>query len=81
MERFFNTAGPQILEDNYSIDPLSRFDLDDIMTLIRQFTRLSGRRAPDCLRPHQRKDMGRANLAQAIRTGRPQDYGLGNVGD
>ncbi len=36
MERFFNTAGPQILEDNYSIDPLSRFDLDDIMTLIRQ---------------------------------------------
>lgn len=36
MERFFNTAEPQILEDNYSIDPLSRFDLDDIMTLIRQ---------------------------------------------
>ena len=36
MERFFNTAGPQIPEDNYTIDPLSRFDLDDILVLIRQ---------------------------------------------
>ena len=36
MERFFNTAGPQIPEDNYCIDPLSRFDLDDILDLIRQ---------------------------------------------
>lgn len=36
MERFFNTAGPQIPEDNYTIDPLSRFNLDDILTLIRQ---------------------------------------------
>ena len=36
MERFFNTAGPNIVEDNYTIDPLSRFDLDDILTLIRQ---------------------------------------------
>lgn len=35
MERFFNTAGPQT-EDSYTIDPLSRFDLDDILTLIRQ---------------------------------------------
>ena len=26
MERFFNTAGPNIPEDNYTIDPLSRFD-------------------------------------------------------
>ena len=36
MERFFNTAGPNIPEDNYTIDPLSRFDLEDILTLIRQ---------------------------------------------
>ena len=36
MERFFNTAGPNIVEDNYTIDPLKRFDLDDILTLIRQ---------------------------------------------
>ena len=36
MERFFNTAGPQKPDINYTIDPLSRFDLDDILTLIRQ---------------------------------------------
>ena len=36
MERFFNTAGPNIAEDNYTLDPLSRFDLDEILTLIRQ---------------------------------------------
>ena len=36
MERYFNTAGPNRPEDSYTIDPLSRFDLDDILTLIRQ---------------------------------------------
>lgn len=36
MERFFNTAGPNNPEDSYTLDPLSRFDLDDILTLIRQ---------------------------------------------
>ena len=36
MERFFNTAGPNIPEDSYTIDPLKRFDLDDILMLIRQ---------------------------------------------
>ena len=36
MERFFNTAGPNIVEDHYTIDPLDRFDLGDILTLIRQ---------------------------------------------
>ena len=36
MERFFNTAGPQIPEDNYTIAPLSRFNLDEILSLIRQ---------------------------------------------
>ena len=36
MERFFNTAGPQIIKDNYTINPLSRFDLDEILMLIRQ---------------------------------------------
>lgn len=35
MERFFNTAGPQT-PDSYTIDPLSRFDLYDILGLIRQ---------------------------------------------
>lgn len=36
MERFFNTAGPQKLDINYSIDPLSRFNLEEILSLIRQ---------------------------------------------
>ena len=36
MERFFNTAGPNQPEDSYTIDPLKRFDLDDILTFIRQ---------------------------------------------
>ena len=36
MERFFNTAGPQIPADNYTLDPLKRFDLDEITILIRQ---------------------------------------------
>jgi len=36
MERFFNTAGPNIPDDNYTIDPLSRIDLDEIELLIRQ---------------------------------------------
>ncbi|MBQ7689951.1 MAG: ATP-binding protein, partial [Muribaculaceae bacterium] len=36
MERFFNTAGPNIPEDNYTLDPLSRIDLADLLTLIRQ---------------------------------------------
>ncbi|MBR6282971.1 MAG: AAA family ATPase, partial [Muribaculaceae bacterium] len=36
MERFFNTAGPNIPADNYTFDPLSRFDLEEVLTLIRQ---------------------------------------------
>ena len=36
MEKFFNTAGPQKLDINYSVNPLTRFDLDDILTLISQ---------------------------------------------
>lgn len=36
MERFFNTAGPNNPEDSYTINPLTRFDLDDILLLIRQ---------------------------------------------
>lgn len=36
MERFFNTAGPQKPELHYTIDPLSRLDLDDVLMLIRQ---------------------------------------------
>jgi hypothetical protein len=36
MERFFNTAGPQKPEICYTIDPLSRFDLDEILMMIRQ---------------------------------------------
>lgn len=36
MERFFNTAGPQKPAYNYTIDPLRRFDLDEITLLIRQ---------------------------------------------
>ena len=36
MEKFFNTAGPNRLDYNYTIDPLSRFDLDEILMLINQ---------------------------------------------
>jgi len=36
MEKFFNTAGPQKPELHYTIDPLTRFCLDDIISLIRQ---------------------------------------------
>ena len=36
MERFFNTAGPQKPDMHYTIDPLSRFDLNDVLMLIRQ---------------------------------------------
>ncbi|MBP3738047.1 MAG: ATP-binding protein, partial [Muribaculaceae bacterium] len=36
MERFFNTAGPNQPDDSYTLDPLSRFDLGEILTLIRQ---------------------------------------------
>ena len=36
MERFFNTAGPQQVDIHYTIDPLTRFDLDDVLMLIRQ---------------------------------------------
>ncbi len=35
MERFFNTAGPNDSADSYTVDPLSRFDLDDILDLIK----------------------------------------------
>ncbi|MBQ7690672.1 MAG: ATP-binding protein, partial [Muribaculaceae bacterium] len=36
MERFFNTAGPNKPSLSYTLDPLSRFDLDEILMLIRQ---------------------------------------------
>ncbi|MCP5055088.1 MAG: ATP-binding protein [bacterium] len=36
MERFFNTAGPVKSEKHYCIDPLSRVDLDEILSLLRQ---------------------------------------------
>lgn len=36
MERFFNTAGPNRPEEQYTIDPLSRFDLEEVLMLIRQ---------------------------------------------
>ena len=36
MERFFNTAGPNRAEFEYTLDPLTRFDLDDILSYIAQ---------------------------------------------
>ena len=36
MERYFNTAGPNNAELEYTIDPLSRFDLDELLLLFRQ---------------------------------------------
>ena len=34
MEKFFNTAGPVRIENNYMIDPLKRINKDEIMQLI-----------------------------------------------
>ena len=34
--RFFNTAGPIVPADHYHIPPLERFDLDEILSLVRQ---------------------------------------------
>ena len=34
--RFFNTSGPVVAADHYCIPPLQRFDLDAVLTLIRQ---------------------------------------------
>lgn len=34
--RFFNTAGPVNREKHYCLPPLKRFDLDEILYLIRQ---------------------------------------------
>ncbi len=34
--RFFNTAGPVNCEDHYCLPPLSRVNLDDILSLIGQ---------------------------------------------
>ena len=34
--RFFNTEGPNRLDDHYSLPPLRRWDLDEILTLIDQ---------------------------------------------
>ncbi|MBR1725601.1 MAG: AAA-like domain-containing protein [Muribaculaceae bacterium] len=36
MERYFNTAGSNVPSMQYTLDPLSRLDLDEILTLIRQ---------------------------------------------
>ena len=36
MERFFNTAGPNKPSMSYTLDPLSRIDLDEMLMLIRQ---------------------------------------------
>lgn len=36
MERFFNTAGPNKADLHYTLDPLKRWDMEAIMTLIQQ---------------------------------------------
>ena len=36
MERFFNTAGPNRPDEQYTIDPLSRIDLEDVLMMIWQ---------------------------------------------
>ncbi|MBR6283914.1 MAG: hypothetical protein IKR25_06435 [Muribaculaceae bacterium] len=36
MERFFNTAGPNKPSMSYTLEPLTRFDLDEMLMLIRQ---------------------------------------------
>lgn len=36
MSRYFNTAGPIRRDDHYYVEPLERFDLEEILTLIEQ---------------------------------------------
>ncbi|MEM7589383.1 MAG: AAA-like domain-containing protein [Myxococcota bacterium] len=36
MQRFFNTAGPLNAAEHYCLDPLSRWDLPEVLTLINQ---------------------------------------------
>jgi len=36
MMRFFNTEGPVVPEDHYSVPPLQRWDLQEVLTLIAQ---------------------------------------------
>ena len=36
MSRFFNTNGPIKKEKHYNIDPLSRIDINEILSLIEQ---------------------------------------------
>jgi hypothetical protein len=36
MNRFFDTAGPIVREDHYCIEPIHRFDIDEILLLIDQ---------------------------------------------
>jgi len=36
MEKFFNTAGSNKPDIHYEVEPLSRFDLDEVVMLIRQ---------------------------------------------
>jgi AAA-like domain len=36
MEKFFNNAGPQLPDDNYTLDPLRRIKLDELQQLIDQ---------------------------------------------
>ena len=34
--RFFNTEGPVVPEGHYSVPPLQRWDLEEVLTLIAQ---------------------------------------------
>lgn len=36
MEKFFNTGAPNKMEMHYTLDPLHRWDLEEVLTLIRQ---------------------------------------------
>jgi len=36
MEKYFITAGPNISENSYILNPLKRFDLDEVLIPIRQ---------------------------------------------
>lgn len=36
MSRYFNTAGPIRYDDHYYIEPLERFDLEEILMMIEQ---------------------------------------------
>ena len=56
--RFFNTAGANRAEDHYSVPPLSRFDLEEVLNLVRR---------GECFAIHAPRPAGKTTTLLALR--------------